>query len=81
MTFDTTTTGSTIRGTQDGLARGLGGGSSFSRTIIEVNGNPNGVQQVQFISGIAIDWENGEIYMASGVNAPLGSEWRRLKVA
>lgn len=69
-----------IYSTVDGLAGGLGAGSSFSRTIIEVNGNPDGNQPTQFISGLAIDWENGRIYMASGTSTA-DTVWYELEIA
>ena len=60
------TTGSTVLGTVQGLALGLGGGGVSGLDIgkiVNVLGNPNGVVTGVPASGVAWDGENSQHYM------------------
>ena len=61
-----TTTGSTVLGTVQGLALGLGGGGATGLDIgkiVNVLGDPNGVVTGVPSSGVAWDGENSQHYM------------------
>ena len=58
------TTGSTVQGTVQGMALGLGGqGGLDSGKITNVLGDPNGVVTGVPASGVAWDGENSQHYM------------------
>jgi hypothetical protein len=68
------TTGSTVIGTVQGLARGLGGNTGLDvGEIINVIGNPSGIVAVVIPSGVAWDGTNGQFYMAKSA-----SNWIKL---
>jgi len=67
--MSTITTGSLVRGLVDGLVGGLVIGPS----ITYVNGNPNNLLICPDVSGLAIDWPNGAIYINK-----IGSTWYKL---
>lgn len=55
------TTGSTVKGTVDGI--GLGLGTTSDKIIQITDGNPSGIITVAVTSGIAYDQANGQYYM------------------
>ena len=60
------TTGSTVLGTVQGMAHGLGGGGTSGidiGKIVNVLGDPNGVVTGIPSSGVAWDGENSQHYM------------------
>jgi hypothetical protein len=70
------TTGSTVFGTVQGLALGLGGGGASGLDIgkiINVVGNPDAIVTGVPTSGVAWDGQNSQHYMFKA-----GSTWIRL---
>ena len=54
-------TGSLIKGTVDGMGKGLG---ATTDTIVQIHeGNPSGLMTVGVTSGVAYDQANGQYYM------------------
>jgi hypothetical protein len=70
-----TTTGSTVLGCVDGLARGPVSQGATMLGIYRVLGNPDGVVTAATGSDLAWDSSNGQYYMALGVG---GSTWVKL---
>ena len=72
------TTGSTVLGTVQGMAHGMGAGGPSGLDIgkvINVLGDPDGIVTGVPVSGVAWDGQNGQHYMALIVN---GSTWCKL---
>jgi hypothetical protein len=71
------TTGSTVNGTVQGMANGLGGGGVSGLdigTLVNVEGSPDGVVQAIMASQIAWDGINAQPYQAGAI----GSTWYKL---
>jgi len=65
------TTGSTVLGTVQGMANGLGGGGASGTDIgkiVNVLGDPNGVVTGVPLSGVAWDGQNSQHYMFLAAN-------------
>ena len=67
------TTGSTVLGTVQGIAKGLGGAGDIG-TIINVIGDPDAVVQTSIVNQIAWDGANGQAYQALAA----GSTWVKI---